>query len=69
MFLLPVAQYFFLILLQTCLCLSLLQELPGEEALTPTNFQQFMKHQAQETRRLNEEVEKFKALLKSRKEL
>ena len=49
--------------------LECLQELPGEEVVTPTNFQQFMKHQAQETRRLNEEVEKFKALLKSRKEL
>ena len=49
--------------------LECLQELPGEEVLTPTNFHQFMKHQAQETRRLNEEVEKFKALLKSRKEL
>ena len=43
--------------------MSLLQELPGEEALTPTNCQQFMKHQAQETRRLNEEVGKVQGFV------
>ena len=45
------------------------QELPDEEALTPTNFGVFMKEQADRTKTMNEEVEQFKALLKSRKEL
>lgn len=45
------------------------KELPDESALTPTNFQAFMSEQAESTRKLNEEVEKFKALLKTRGEL
>jgi hypothetical protein len=45
------------------------QELPDEQALTPTNFGVFMTEQAVATKKLNEEVEKFKALLKTRGEL
>lgn len=49
--------------------LQLCQELPDEEALASSNFNQFMAEQADETRKLNEEVEKFKALLKTRGQL
>ena len=45
------------------------QELEDEKALTPTNFQLFMKEQAEDTNKLNEEVQQFKALLQTRKEL
>ena len=53
-----------------CVCVFLAcQELPDEQALTPTNFGVFMTEQAVATKKLNEEVEKFKALLKTRGEL
>lgn len=45
------------------------KELPDEQALTPTNFGVFITDQAEGTQKLNEEVEKFKALLKTRGEL
>lgn len=44
------------------------RELPDETPLTPTNFRAFITDQAEPTRKLNEEVEKFKALLKTRGE-
>ena len=44
------------------------RELPDESPLTPTNFRAFITDQADSTRKLNEEVEKFKALLKTRGE-
>lgn len=53
-----------------CVCVFLAcQELPDEQALTPTNFGVFMTEQAVATKKLNEEVEKIKALLKTRGEL
>lgn len=45
------------------------KELPDEQALTPTNFGVFITDQAEGTQKLNEEVEKFKALLKTRGEI
>ena len=45
------------------------EELPDESALTPTNFKEYMSKQADATVKLNERVEQFKALLRSRKEL
>ena len=53
-----------------CVCMLLpCQELPDTQALTPTHFGIFMTEQAVSTKKLNEEVEKFKALLKTRGEL
>ena len=48
---------------------TLAQELQGEEPLTPTNFQSFMSGQADAATKLNEQVEQFKAVLRTRKEL
>ena len=45
------------------------KELPGESPLTPTNFAAYITDHAESTRKLNEEVEKFKALLKTRGEI
>lgn len=49
--------------------LILCQELPDEKALTPSSFQVFMSEQADATTRLNESMEQFKALLRTRKQL
>lgn len=49
--------------------LILCQELPDDKALTPSNFQVFMVEQADATTRLNESMEQFKALLRTRKQL
>ena len=49
--------------------LSWKKELPDESPLTPTNFAAYITDQAESTRKLNEEVEKFKALLKTRGEI
>lgn len=45
------------------------EELPDDVALTPTNFHTYLKGIADLTQRLNEKVEQFRALLKTRKEL
>ena len=45
------------------------KEFEDDTPLTPSNFQKYMDSQANETRAINEEVEQFKALLRTRKEL
>lgn len=45
------------------------KEFEDDTPLTPSNFQKYMDSQANETRVINEEVEQFKALLRTRKEL
>lgn len=45
------------------------KEFEDDTPLTPSNFQKYMDSQANETRSINEEVEQFKALLRTRKEL
>ena len=45
------------------------EEFPDDKALTPTSFQEYMSKQADETVKLNEQVEQFKALLRTRNEL
>ena len=47
----------------------LCQELPDEKALTPSSFKVFMTEQADATTKLNESMEQFKALLRTRKQL
>ena len=44
-------------------------ELPDEKPLTPSNFQAFVNQQADASVKLNEAVEQFKALLRTRKEI
>ena len=45
------------------------KEFEDDTPLTPSNFQKYMDQQASETNSINEQVEQFKALLRTRKEL
>ena len=60
LFLLLQCHFVLSIILNLC---SVLQELPGDEALTPTNFRTYMRQQADAATRLQEKTEQLVASL------